>query len=244
MVIADGYSDCGGRDYNEDFCNFVVNGNRMCAMVADGLGGHGGGSIASSVAVNAITECFDNHEGNVEQPEIAEWFNIANDRVLSEQTISCKMKTTMAVAYIDTEQSKLLLAHLGDTRIYHFKNKKINYISFDHSVSRMLAFSGEIAIEEIRFHEDRNKLLKAIGNSDEVMPEVKNMYYDSCDDNVILICTDGFWEYVTEEQMEDTLSKAGSPKEWLDSMRRCLEQKVNSCKKAKNDNNTAMAIFL
>ena len=244
MVIVDSYSDCGGRDYNEDFCNFVVNGNRMCAMVADGLGGHGGGSIASSVAVNTITECFDNHEEAIERTEITDWFNRANDKVLSEQTLSCKMKTTMAVAYIDTEHSNLVLAHLGDTRIYHFINGKINYISFDHSVSRMLAFSGEISMEEIRFHEDRNKLLKAIGSIDEVMPEVKSMSYDKRNDNAILICTDGFWEYVTEEQMEDTLSKAGSPKEWLESMKRCLEEKVSSCKKANNDNNTAMAVFL
>lgn len=242
MIATASFSDCGGREYNEDFRLIVNKNNKLCAMVADGLGGHGGGSIASSIAVNTIKECFEAQEPDkdIEATDINMWFESANEKVLEQQTRECKMKTTMAMLCFRIGSNTVTMAHLGDTRIYHFIDGTVNYVSFDHSVSRMAVLAGEISMDEIRFHTDRNKLLKAVGKDDEVLPEIKELILDRSVQNAFLICTDGFWEYVTEAQMEATLRDANTPKEWLESMRRYILEGA----KEGNDNNTAIAIFM
>lgn len=241
-VRAASYSDQGGRDYNEDSCLVVKNNSNLCTIVADGLGGHGGGKLASLTAVETIKDCFEakNPSEAVQADDISSWFDTANERVLEMQTKECEMKTTMALVCLEFVSGNLLAAHLGDTRIYHFAGGRLSYMSFDHSVSRMAVLAGEITMEEVRFHTDRNKLLKAIGKSENAAPEIKELHLDRNADNAILICTDGFWEYVTEEQMEETLCNSASPEEWLRAMR----WYIKNFAKEKNDNNTAIAVFI
>lgn len=236
------YSDQGGRDYNEDARLIAKQGNKLCAIVADGLGGHGGGALASHTAVDAIKDCFEagNPKKTLQVDDINKWFDIANERVLEMQTKDCEMKTTMALVTLEFGTNNFLAAHLGDTRIYHFVDGKLSYMSFDHSVSRMSVLVGEIGMEDIRFHADRNKLLKAVGKCDEAVPEIKKLSIDMGVRNAILICTDGFWEYVTEEQMEETLRGSASPKEWIEAMR----WHIKNFAKERNDNNTAVALFI
>lgn len=242
MVSAASFSECGGREYNEDYCLAVKNKNKICAMVADGLGGHGGGSVASSLAVNTIKECFEAIKAQecITDSDIRQWFDAANEKVLLQQTKNCQMKTTMALVCFQTDSDTVLSAHLGDTRIYHFADGRMESVSFDHSVSRMAVLAGEITMEDIRFHADRNKLLKALGKEDEVFPEIKEITLDKNAKHAFLLCTDGFWEYVTEQQMEETLQASASPKEWLSVMR----QHIKETAKKENDNNTAIAIFI
>lgn len=242
MIDVASYSDQGGRDYNEDSCLVVRHGKNLCAIVADGLGGHGGGKLASLTAVDAVKDNFEagNPAKLVDAGDIDMWFDTANQHVLEMQTKECEMKTTMALVCLAFNGSSFFAAHLGDTRIYHFTDGRLSYMSFDHSVSRMAVVAGEIGMEDIRFHTDRNKLLKAIGKCDEAAPEMKELQMDRSVHNAILICTDGFWEYVTEEQMEETLYNADSPKDWLESMRWYIKKKA----KKRNDNNTAIAIFV
>lgn len=242
MVEVASYSDQGGRDYNEDSRLVVDHGNSVCAIVADGLGGHGGGKLASMTAVGAVKDCIEagDPRAAVRPDDINAWFDTANGRVLEMQTRECEMKTTMALVYLPFDDGGCYAAHLGDTRIYHFIDGKLSYMSFDHSVSRMSVLAGEIGMEDIRFHADRNRLLKAIGKCDEAVPEMKELDIDRSVNNAILICTDGFWEYVTEEQMEETLANAGKPREWLEAMRRNIKRLA----KKNNDNNTAIALFI
>ncbi len=242
MIRAASYSDQGGREYNEDSCLVVKQDNHLCAIVADGLGGHGGGKLASMTAVNAVKECFEakDPDADVQAGDICMWFDIANERVLEMQTRECAMKTTMAVVCLEFGADNVLAAHLGDTRIYHFADGVLSYMSFDHSVSRMAVLAGEIPMEAIRFHTDRNKLLKAVGKGEEAVPEMKELSMDRRVHNAFLICTDGFWEYVTEEQMEETLCASATPKEWLESMR----WHIRDTAKEGNDNNTAIAVFV
>lgn len=242
MIDVASYSNQGGREYNEDSCLVVKHGKNLCAIVADGLGGHGGGKLASLTAIDAVKDSFEagNPARLVEEEDIDMWFDTANQRVLEMQTKECEMKTTLALVCLTLGGSSFFAAHLGDTRIYHFINGRLSYMSFDHSVSRMAVVAGEIAMEEIRFHSDRNKLLKAIGKCDEAAPEMNVLEMDRNVHNAILICTDGFWEYVTEEQMEETLCNSDMPRDWLESMR----WYIGKTAKKKNDNNTAIAIFV
>lgn len=242
MVTTAGYTNQGGREYNEDAHLVLRQGSNICAIVADGLGGHGGGSLASNTAVNAVKECFEAHspKERILAEDVNAWFETANDRVLEMQTKECEMKTTMALVCLAFGSDTALTAHLGDTRIYQFVGGKLVHMSFDHSVSRMAVLAGEISMDQIRFHTDRNKLLKAVGKGDEAVPEIKELPLDRDAQNAFLICTDGFWEYVTEEQMEEDLRGADTPKEWLARMRRHIRETA----KEGNDNNTAVAMFV
>lgn len=242
MIRAVSYSDQGGREYNEDSCLVVRQDNHLCAIVADGLGGHGGGKLASMTAVNAVKECFETMapDADVQASDICMWFDTANGRVLEMQTKECEMKTTMAVICLELGGDKVLAAHLGDTRIYHFVDGALSYMSFDHSVSRMAVLAGEIPMDAIRFHTDRNKLLKAVGKCEDAIPEMKELSVDRSLMNAFLICTDGFWEYVTEEQMEETLRESATPRDWLERMR----WYIRNLAKEGNDNNSAVAVFV
>lgn len=240
MIVTAGFSDCGGREYNEDSCLVVSHDNKLCVIVADGLGGHGGGSLASKAAVDVIRKNFeDKADKEITSEDMNRWFNDANDAVLDMQIKSCHMKTTLAVLCLEDGKKEVFASHLGDTRIYHFEDGELSYMSFDHSVSRMAVLAGEISMDEIRFHPDRNRLLKAIGAGDEVFPEIKKLTPDRNAVNAFLLCTDGFWEYVEEQYMQETLLRSATPDEWLTQMRAHIKTVV----KEGNDNNSAVAVF-
>ena len=93
--------------------------------------------------------------------------------------------------------------------------------------------------EEIRFHEARNQVLKAIGQTGNLVPECREETIGK-GNHEFLLCTDGFWEYITEEEMTQTLADSSSPKQWLHSMRSIAAKRM----KDGNDNHTAIAVFL
>lgn len=218
-------------------------GSKYCyAVMADGLGGHGSGDRASKAAVNAVAECIEDRGSGekVTDRELKEWFEQANQKVLAMQTKECRMKTTLALLYIEEAAGTASLAHLGDSRIYYFKNGEYAFCTFDHSVSRMAVLAGEIGWEEIRFHADRNKLLKAVGQERKADAEVDEIFLEKDAGHAFLLCTDGFWEYVTEEEMEETLRLSTTPAEWLAGMRDCVSRKA----KQDNDNHLAIAVWI
>ena len=236
MVDIASYSSQGGRDYNEDSVAVSDNGGRCCVIVADGLGGHGGGKIASQKAVEMIAAAFA-LESNINEAWIQSIFEGVNQAVLSGQTDSCKMKTTCASLFVENDYA--LWAHLGDSRLYHFVDGQLEFCTTDHSVSQMAVLSGEITKAQIRFHEDRNRVLRAFGAEIQVKPDIDGVRLDDGAFHAFLLCSDGFWEYVLEGEMEIDLGKVETPEVWLQYMIERLEKRVNG----KNDNYTAAALF-
>lgn len=242
MIEAKGYTDKGGREYNEDIGFFAIKGGRGYAMIADGLGGHGNGDRAAAMAADTIKKCIAAwpERKRLARKDIENWFSQANERIVNGQSAECHMKTTLAFLYVDEQERIAGLGHVGDSRIYHFEDGKVVFCTFDHSVSRMAVLAGEIGWEDIRFHTDRNKLLKALGKADEVKAETEEIMLDWERSHAFLLCTDGFWEYVTEQEMEKTLKTAQSPKEWIEQMRSCMQEKVDG----DQDNNSAIAVWV
>ena len=227
------YSDVGGRSNNEDsyLAKKILNGYLF--VVADGLGGHDDGEMASYSAVNSIKEYLVNNETE----SVSEAVCFANNKVLEMQMKqSSKMKTTVALAYVT--DSKTVIAHVGDSRVYAFKNGRIVHQTIDHSASQLAVSVGEIRSEDIRKHEDRNVLLRALGASDNVKVEVSEI--GSGDFDALLLCSDGFWEYVLETEMEYELASSKSADKWLYKMRAIqLNRAPERC-----DNNTAIAVMM
>ena len=242
MITGKGYTNKGGREYNEDSGTFGIREGCCYAVLADGLGGHGNGDVASETAVRTIKECIERwpEKKALTKEEIEDWFAKANQNVVALQTAECKMKTTLSFLYIDEKAGRANLAHLGDSRIYHFEEGKCVFCTFDHSVSRMAVLAGEIEWDDIRFHVDRNRLIKAIGKAETVSVESDEISLDRRSNHAFLLCTDGFWEYVTEDEMEDTLREAESPLDWLKMMRKYIKKR----EKEDNDNNSAIAVWV
>lgn len=241
MIQVCRYTNRGGREYNEDNSAFFRVNHISCAVIADGLGGYGGGSVASEKATDVIAENFHkNTEKEISRQLYDEWFEKANAEVLARQTPECRMRTTLGVLSIMENIGKASWAHVGDSRIYHFIDGEMDFCTFDHSVSRMAVLAGEIGMDEVRFHSDRNKLLKTIGQEPAARPEYGECILDKSGSHAFLLCTDGFWEYVTEAEMEDTLRGADTSKEWLHGMVNFLKRKTDG----KNDNNTAVAVWV
>lgn len=225
------YSDVGERSNNEDAYIAKKIGEDYLFIVADGLGGHEDGEKASRAAVDAVKEYVLKHGGD----HLGRAVEFANDIVLSAQRqTDSKMKTTIAVAYVKTD--KTFFAHVGDTRIYAFQNGRIVFQTTDHSVSQIAVSMGEIKAEDIRGHSDRNMLTRALGAAETVRADVTELAGEAYDS--ILLCSDGFWEYVLESQMCEALGAGAAADLWLLKMRQAqLDRAPEKC-----DNNTAIAV--
>ncbi|MBQ4569158.1 MAG: serine/threonine-protein phosphatase [Ruminococcus sp.] len=227
------YSDAGGRANNEDFYLAKQIGEAYLFVVADGLGGHEAGEEASKIAVETIREyMIDSKEKNLEEA-----IRLANLAVLSKgKETSCRMKTTVAAAFV--EKDCTTIAHVGDTRVYAFNNFSTVFRTKDHSASQLAVSVGEISEAEIRNHADRNILLRALGASEKLKVDTVKLDNKSIDS--LLLCSDGFWEYVLDEEMIQMQSGADSADGWLYKMRRAqLGRAPDNC-----DNNTAVAVLI
>ena len=228
------YSDVGGRDGNEDAVSIRRMGSRsLCAVLADGLGGHGGGETASAAAVRAI---LDGWTGGASPDELQELVQSAHRTVVALQTPSCQMKTTVVILTVD--DGRFAWAYAGDSRLYHFVNGKLVWQSRDHSASQIAVLLGQITPEQIRFHEDRSCIFRALGQQGDVEAETGGGELEA-GEHAFLLCSDGFWEYVYEQEMERELSASSSSDEWLEAMRRLMKERTPP----DNDNNTAAAIW-
>ena len=240
MQIETAYlSACGGREYNDDTVQIIEKEGGLCAFVGDGLGGYSGGRLASEAAAQAVMEEWKAGKlFGLEEAAFLETGRIADEAVKQVQKENNgRMKTTMTVLSIENEYARWM--HVGDTRIYCFESGKLKLQTMDHSVSQVAVLMGEIKQEEIRFHEDRNRVLRALG-SENAKPEISQKVRVGAEKMAFLLCTDGFWEYVYEIEMERALQNVKNPKEWLLNMEEILKKRVPS----DNDNYSAAAIFV
>jgi len=229
-------TDIGGRNNNDDTVSERQKDGSSWVFVGDGLGGYAGGQMASEAAAKALMDA--SHKGSLLlDSRMQEAANAANEAVLAVQREKRgNMKTTMVFLTIEDGRAKWM--HVGDSRLYHFHGGHLMTQTKDHSVSQMAVLMGEITPREIRFHEDRNRVLRALGGEN-ARPELSPTVMLTGGEDVFLLCTDGFWEYVFEEEMEKLLRQASSPEQWLKEMEKLLRSRTP----ADNDNFTAAAVF-
>ena len=227
------YSHIGGRKVNQDNCIALRIDNNYLFAVADGLGGHSGGEIASENIIRTLEELFSHNpvEFNLEKA-----INCANKRIIDGQKrLNNNMQSTVTAVYIN--DSMVICANVGDSRTYLFKDNKIVFQTTDHSAAQMAVALGEIQKEDIRRHEDRNILTRAVGYSDECKIDIYK--FMNTDFENIILCTDGFWEYVLENEMCDILGNIKNSDECIFEMKKILMKRVPD----KHDNNTAIIVM-
>ena len=228
-------SEIGGREKNEDTVCIRQKENNLCVFVGDGLGGYDGGKIASLAAAETVMKHWGSH-GLLTEVQMQAAAAAAEESVKRQQE-NCKgdMKTTMVTLCMDGTQARWM--HVGDSRLYYFRNGRLEKQTLDHSVSQIAVLMGEIPQEGIRFHADRNRVLRALGSGN-AKPDISPLM-ELEEDTAFLLCTDGFWEYVYEREMEEALKEAREPADWLEKMRGILEKRISEG----NDNFSAAAVF-
>lgn len=226
----------GGRTYNEDSVLFQQRGQNAIAIVADGLGGCGNGDIASDITVKTMGRLFLRNP-IIDERHLKKWFDDTNREICLKQIGGIKMRSTAAAWFYNGK--KFAAAHIGDSRLYYFRRGNLIFQTKDHSVPQMLFQAGEITEREIRTHEDRNKILRALGSKDGVQVEIKIWNEDVKAGDAFLLCSDGFWEYVWEDEMMEDLSNSRNPEQWLTLMNERIWQRAVP----NNDNFSAVAII-
>lgn len=230
----------GGRELNEDHCGFISLEGGVCWVLADGLGGHGGGEIASHAAVASVLDSFAERQ-HCSPRALESYLESANQALKQRQSQDprlAQMRTTTVILVSDFKSA--LWAHVGDSRLYCLQRGRIAFQTRDQSVPQALCEAGKISPDEIRFHPDRNRLLRALGNGAEVRPRIQKEPVPLSAGDAFILCSDGFWEYLTETEMESDFARSRAPKEWLTRM----EDRLGRRAPEDHDNYSAMGIFV
>ena len=241
VIEARAISKVGNRDINEDSIAVLSSNGNCCFVVADGLGGHGKGEVASQTLVKVFRRQFDtgdiNHDSFLQTAFQAAQAEILEDQAKRGERFG--MKTT-AVA-LTVADGKCRWGHIGDSRLYMFAKNKLYTRTLDHSVPQMLVMTKAIKARDIAHHPDRNRLLRVLGVEWDSPKYDLSEVYASSDCQAFLLCTDGFWEHTDEKAMRSFLKKSCSVDEWLTLMTAAVEENARG---RDMDNYSAIAIWL
>jgi protein phosphatase len=195
------------------------------AVIADGMGGHEGGQEASRLAVETVREVYDQAFHDDPQAALIESFAAAHTRIqdYAEQHPAFQgMGTTCTAAVLRSRQ--LYFAHVGDSRLYLIRSGRILRLTRDHSYVGRLVESGIVRAEDAEKHPQRHILTAALGAGREVAVDSAEQSVDLLQGDELLLCTDGLWGVVTEEELETTVS-AHAPAECCDLLVKLARQR-------------------
>ena len=201
-------SDIGkARDTNEDFYYISPNeDNLKLYILADGMGGYNGGEIASRIATAAVKGYIESNFDKIEhtKEEIIdlikngiEYANMLVYEKAKENEELTNMGTTLEVCLI--YNNKAFIGHIGDSRIYRIRKDIIRKLTQDHSYVQELVNDGTITKEEAKNHPKKNMLMKALGCTPFVEPDIAIKGF--LKDDIIVICSDGLTNMVSEEEI-------------------------------------------
>ena len=196
------------RDHNEDSVIIVKNEmGEILLAVADGMGGHCGGEIASSIAISHIGDRFrkTSSVGTKEDAisfikEIVSEANVLLYKYTSEHKESSGMGTTIVLALVTKEF--LLFGNIGDSSGYVLRKNKLHKITTDHTLVSLLVKSGELTEEEAKDHPRKNVLMRALGATNMVEMDIFDVERDV---DGILLCSDGLTNMLDDEQIAKVL---------------------------------------
>ena len=230
-------SRTGGRAANEDYADFLQVGRAGCWVIADGLGGHHGGEVASKTVVEAALESF-RQRPEVSPDAVATHIARAQDALLEAQRREpslSQMRSTIVVLLVgDTEA---VWAHVGDSRLYHLRGGQAIARTRDHSVGQALVDGGQIDAAAQGSHEDRGRLLRCLGKEGDADAVISGPHRLARRD-VFLLCTDGFWEALDDVALMLDLAASEDAAAWLDRLEARLRRRIGPA----HDNYTATAI--
>ncbi len=229
------YSEKGTRMSNEDCISIAGTDMRQCLTIADGVGGHGGGGTASRTVTMMMQEVFE--AADTFAPEqLRRALEEVNGMVLRMQTSRCRLQATCVtlwLARVEKDLCQAMWAHVGDSRLYRFHNGKMVFRTRDHSVLEQCKKEG-VAAPKVT----RNVIWQAMGEKDGIQPDIEGPVLLNGGRDAFLLCTDGLWETLEDEEIERILNESSTPDEWLKGLKNGMAEQEEY------DNNSAVAVFV
>lgn len=197
------------RAHNEDSNRVESTDNGELFVVCDGMGGHVGGATASRIGVDSICEYVQQHNCVVPQQFLVDALKYANKHIFDAACSNPELKgmgSTACVALV--RGNKVWYAHVGDSRIYYFNAKQnaLYRLTKDHSVVQAMVDQGLITEDEAEHHPNKNIIRRSLGIKKELEAEPCQMPLIPCDDDALLICSDGLSGMMSEDDIREVLS--------------------------------------
>ena len=196
------------RSHNEDSVIIVKNGSGDYLMaVADGMGGHSAGEVASAITISHLSKCFSESFCNMEKVKAVNWLREIVEEInqlifahVATNPESKGMGTTLVIAIVTKEY--ILIGNIGDSSGFVIKDKKIHKVTYDHTLVNLLLKAGELTEEQAKEHPKKNVLMKALGANNPIDIDI----FD-CDMDVesILLCSDGLTTMLDFNQIEKVI---------------------------------------
>ena len=215
------------RDHNED--SLVV--APPLFAIADGMGGHAAGEVASEIAVRVLSELAPEHPDGAALGHAVEEANRAVIQAAHEGRGRQGMGTTMTAAMLEGE--RLVIAQVGDSRAYLLHQGKLQQLTRDHSLMADMIEAGQLTPEEARTHPQRSVITRALGSDTHLHPDIYEINVETGDR--LLICSDGLSGMVFDNEIENTLRRVQDPQ-------RCASQLVNEAIAAGGHDNVTVIV--
>ncbi len=215
------------RDHNED--SLAV--SPPLYVVADGMGGHAAGEVASEIAVNTIVAAAPAH---ADAQGLADAVVEANREVIEashDERGREGMGCTVTAALLEGE--RLVIAQVGDSRAYLMHKGELQQVTRDHSLMAELIEAGDITPEEARVHPKRSVITRALGSDPLMQPDIYELNVEAGDR--LLLCSDGLSTMLTDDRIADTLGRIGDAQ-------RCASQLVNEAIEAGGYDNITVIV--
>ena len=201
------------RTNNEDsfIAQTVFNKRFIVACVIDGVGGYAGGEVAAQLTRNEIIDHLDKLPGNIIDHMVSALVN-ANERIIREKEVSPqneKMACVVTLAVVDIEKNVFYFAHVGDTRLYLFRDGSLIKVTRDHSTVGFLEESGRLTEEAAMLHPKRNEVNKALGYETQI--GLTKDFIDTGESpflpgDIILLCSDGLTDMIPASKIISILN--------------------------------------
>ncbi|MDH3216704.1 MAG: Stp1/IreP family PP2C-type Ser/Thr phosphatase [Candidatus Krumholzibacteria bacterium] len=197
--------DATGRYHPEDEKELAEKG--AIFVVADGMGGHRGGEIASELAVETVISLY--YASNEKEPteSLRECFAEANKRILDKSTSEVDlfgMGTTCTTMVLCSGEA--FFAHVGDSRAYVLRDGELQQLTEDHSLVGEMVRSGILSNEDAQHHPKRNVITRSLGTHVELRPDFPSTPYKLADGDVFVLCSDGLTSIVSDAEVRDILA--------------------------------------
>ncbi|MET3682087.1 protein phosphatase [Alkalibacillus flavidus] len=210
------------RETNEDSGGLFYNrGGQLLAVVADGMGGHQAGDVASQMATEEMKSYWEEAEAFNDIRELDVWLDTViqtmndtlRDYAQQRQELAGMGTTLVAAAFVN---QTVVVAHVGDSRLYHVTNETIEQKTYDHSFVNELVLQGQITQEEAEYHPKKNILTRALGTSESIAVDVVD--YEWHETGYVLLCTDGLTNKVSDRDLLDMLLKHDTIEQSVDEL--------------------------
>ncbi|RSL31381.1 Stp1/IreP family PP2C-type Ser/Thr phosphatase [Salibacterium salarium] len=229
------------RDHNEDTGGIFTNSvGEYLAVVADGMGGHQAGDVASDMVTNYLREAFEPIDKPFTPEQAEEWLrqqiNTANKKIYEtslEQDKLAGMGTTVVTAVCTP--SFAVIAHVGDSRAYHLSETEFQLKTEDHSLVNELKNNGQLTEEEAENHPRKNVLTRAIGTEEQIKSETMAMEWKVGEG--IVLCSDGLTNKISPTEIKKNV-KASS------SLHECARTLIHTANERGGEDNITLAIIL